>query len=120
MIQQATEPRTPTNPAGAPPRRVPINKAIVESLVIPLAMVVIDECLEGPAKVTLGERDPMSVDPVMGHYGAGLPPLLKVRRVRRSATRGGGRYGRAAIKRWYRASARNAVSSGSLAISLTE
>ena len=36
---QATEPRTPTDPALASPRRAPIDQPIVESLVIPLAMV---------------------------------------------------------------------------------
>ena len=42
----ATEPRTPTNSAGAAPRRVPIDQPILNSLVIPLAMVVIDEFRE--------------------------------------------------------------------------
>ena len=56
VVQQATEPRTPPNPAGASPRRVPIDKPILESLVIPLAMVVIDKFLEGPSKVALAER----------------------------------------------------------------
>ena len=37
-------------------RRVPIDKPILESLVIPLAMVVIDEFLECPSKVALAER----------------------------------------------------------------
>ena len=56
VIQQAAEPRTPTNPAGASPRRVPIDQPILKSLVIPLALVVIDECLEGLSKVTLTEQ----------------------------------------------------------------
>ena len=56
VIQQATEPRTPTNPAGASPRRVPIDKPILEPLVISLAMVVIDEFLECPSNVALAER----------------------------------------------------------------
>ena len=51
VIQQATEPLPPTNPAGASPRRVPLDRPILESLVIALTMVVIDEFLECPAKV---------------------------------------------------------------------
>ena len=56
VIQQATEPRTPTNSALASPRRAPIDQPILKSLMIPLAMVVIDEFLEGPSKVALAER----------------------------------------------------------------
>jgi hypothetical protein len=55
-IQQAAEPLAPTNPAGASPRRVPIDQPILESLMIPLAMVVINEFLERPAEVALTER----------------------------------------------------------------
>jgi hypothetical protein len=44
------------NSAGASPRHVPIDKPILESLVIPLEMVVIDEFLECPSKVALAER----------------------------------------------------------------
>jgi hypothetical protein len=38
------------------PRRASIDKPILESLVIPLAMLVIDEFLEGPSKAALAER----------------------------------------------------------------
>jgi Glyoxalase/Bleomycin resistance protein/Dioxygenase superfamily len=55
VIQQPTEPRTPTDPALASARRAPVDKPILESLVIPLAMVVIDEFLEGASKVALAE-----------------------------------------------------------------
>ena len=58
VIQQATEPRAPTNSAGASSRRVPSDKPIFESLVIPLEMVVIDEFLECPSKVTLAPAAP--------------------------------------------------------------
>jgi hypothetical protein len=37
------------------PRRAPLDKLILEALVIPLAMVVIDEFLEGASKVALAE-----------------------------------------------------------------
>jgi hypothetical protein len=53
VIQQATEPTTSTDPALTSPRRAPIDKPILESLVIPLAVVVIDEFPEGASKVAL-------------------------------------------------------------------
>jgi hypothetical protein len=46
----------PTNSASASTRLVPIDQPILKPLVIPLAMVVIDEFLEGPSKVALTER----------------------------------------------------------------
>ena len=54
VIQEASAPRTPPNPAGASPRRVPIEKPTPESLVIPLVMAVIDDSFERPSKVALG------------------------------------------------------------------
>jgi hypothetical protein len=42
--------------ADASTRRVPLDQPILESLVIPLALVVIDEFLECPSKVALAER----------------------------------------------------------------
>ena len=47
----------PTKSASASTRLVPIDQPILKSLVIPLAMVVIDEFREGPSKVTLAERN---------------------------------------------------------------
>jgi hypothetical protein len=55
VIQQATEAGTPTNPADAAPRLIPIDQPILESLVIPLAMVVLDELREGPSEVPLAQ-----------------------------------------------------------------
>jgi len=63
VVQQAAEPRTPPDRALALPQRAPIDKPILESLVIPFAMVVIDEFLEGAAKVALTEGR------LVGHYG---------------------------------------------------
>ncbi len=53
VIQQATEPRTPLDHALGSLRRPPIDKAILESLVIPLAMVVIDKLFAGPSEKLL-------------------------------------------------------------------
>jgi hypothetical protein len=52
---KAAEPRTPTDPTLASPRRTPIDQPILESLVIPLAMVVIDKLLEGPSEMVLAQ-----------------------------------------------------------------
>jgi hypothetical protein len=41
--------------APTSPSRIPVDQPILESLVIPLAMVVIDEFLEGASKVALAE-----------------------------------------------------------------
>jgi hypothetical protein len=43
------------DPALMSPPRVPVDQPILESLVIPPAMVVIDELLEGPSKVARAE-----------------------------------------------------------------
>jgi hypothetical protein len=55
VIQQATEPWAPMNRAGAPTMREPLDEPILETLMIPLAMVVIDEFLEGPSEMALTE-----------------------------------------------------------------
>jgi len=43
------------DPALASPRRTPIDQPILESLVIPLAMVVIDKLLECPSEMVLAQ-----------------------------------------------------------------
>ena len=58
VIQQATESRTPTDRTLTSPRHPPIDESIVESLVIPLPMIVIDEFGEGASEVGLAQ----------GHY----------------------------------------------------
>jgi hypothetical protein len=45
VIQQATEPWTPMNPAGASTMREPLDKPVLEPLMISFAMVAIDEFL---------------------------------------------------------------------------
>jgi hypothetical protein len=44
------------DPALASPRRTPIDQPILESLVIPLAMVVSGELSQNPTKVPFAER----------------------------------------------------------------
>jgi hypothetical protein len=55
VIQQSTEPRTPTNPARASTKRALLNEPIPESLMIPFAMVVINTFLERPSEMALTE-----------------------------------------------------------------
>src|SRR5688500_18326942 len=59
VILQATKSRTSANPSLASTHRATIDAPVVESLVIPLAVVVIDELLERAANVTLAARHHM-------------------------------------------------------------
>jgi hypothetical protein len=43
------------DPALASPRRTPIDQPMLKSLVIPLAMVVIDKLLESPSEMVLAQ-----------------------------------------------------------------
>jgi hypothetical protein len=45
------------NPAGVSTKRVPLDEPILEPLMIPPAMVVLDEFCERPAEVTLAQRN---------------------------------------------------------------
>jgi hypothetical protein len=54
-IQQTTEPRTPTDPSCACANHPGLDESILQSLVIPLAMVVIDEFSEYLSEVALAE-----------------------------------------------------------------
>ena len=83
VIQQTTKPRTPTNSAGASSRCVPIDQPILKSLVIPLAMVVIDECLDGLSKVALAERHHSIEALVLDRPYEPLGVRVRIRRLKR-------------------------------------
>jgi len=60
VIQQATEPWTPTDSALASTKCPALDEPILEALMIPLAMIVFDEFLEGPSEMAFPERhDPI-------------------------------------------------------------
>ena len=56
VIQQSTEPRTPTNAARASTKPALLDKPILEPLMIPFAMVVINKFPESPSEMALTER----------------------------------------------------------------
>jgi hypothetical protein len=68
VIQQSTEPRTPTNPARASTTRALLDEPILESLMIPFAMVVINKFFQSSPEMALTD----------GLKGAQIPSRRKV------------------------------------------
>jgi hypothetical protein len=94
VVRQSTEPRTPTNPARVSTKRAPLDEPILESLMIPFAMVVINKFSESPSEMALTEgHHPIEalvfdrpherdVGRVVGQYGAAQ--FLRAGRLMRS------------------------------------
>jgi hypothetical protein len=60
VIQQTAEPGTPADPTLRSIKSVTLDQPMLEPLMIPFAMVVIDEFLEGPTEISLTHRhDPI-------------------------------------------------------------
>jgi hypothetical protein len=57
VIEQPTETLVPTHSTDAPFRRLAVNQFVVQSLMIPLAMVVGDKFRDRPSMVALAEQN---------------------------------------------------------------
>ena len=86
VIQQATEPWTPTDSALASTKCPALDEPILEALMIPFPMIVIDEFLEGPSEMALPERyDPIEAlvfDRPHKSFGIGVGVSCRLHRQR--------------------------------------
>ena len=57
IIQEAPKTRAAANPATGLRRAPILNERVLESLMIPLAMIVLEELGHGPSQMALAEQD---------------------------------------------------------------